>query len=263
MPNLTVTINYRSYVTNTNGEFFASLKPGYYDADVSFLGHEIYNAKINIIEGTNDVNISLKQKLDDLPSNMDNNMDMSNMDMSKDMGNMDMGTHNSMKMSNNNVSNSTNSTDVEEWVVPYSDPGSGGGSTSWHGVTVGGAFGTGAHGIMTLLTADGHVSCNKSSWDNGANFPNNNSDCAIAIMDGLLYLSDAKTFLPYYSWYYCVIESMKTKDGGGANIYCNRQTALSGTKPHVSYFQGYLNLGYNCSSFPMINGDERLNKYNF
>lgn len=117
---------------------------------------------------------------------------------------------------------------------------------------------------MRLLTADGHVSCNKSDWDNGADFPWNDSDCAQAIGGGMIYNNSPLYNMEYYQGTMCVTEGMvSVLHFGEQNVYCDGNINTGSNKPTDEYYHGYLNLGYNCSSFTFINGDERLNKYNW
>ncbi|GGG11278.1 hypothetical protein GCM10010912_64610 [Paenibacillus albidus] len=110
---------------------------------------------------------------------------------------------------------------------------------------------------MLLLTNQGHVSCNKSYYDQGSRFPKNDSDCALAVSSGLIYYSNPILFSAYSQGAYCVQEAMDSDfNVNRANVYCNKTA-----KPNAAYTHNYLNMGYNCSSFMFLGGDERLNKF--
>lgn len=135
-------------------------------------------------------------------------------------------------------------------VTPMSDP------DYWNGYYVGQVLGL-KKGKMLLLTNQGHVSCNKSYNDKGANFPANNSDCALAVTSGALYYSNPILFSAYSQGAYCVQEAMDSVENPSrANIYCNWVA-----KPNAAFTHNYLNKGYNCSSFIFLGNDERLTNY--
>lgn len=147
--------------------------------------------------------------------------------------------------------NSTISKDENNKLVsPFYDP-----DQYYNGIKVGSYFGEGK-GKMKMLTPEGHVSCNKSDYDHGANFPFNGADCTKAVAGGVLYLSNPSLYNRYIQGIYCIQEAMGSGDDSNeANSYCNHKPKSSG------YYKGYKNMGYNCSSFTFLNGDERLNKY--
>lgn len=138
----------------------------------------------------------------------------------------------------------------KDLISPFYDPDS-----YYRGIKVGSYFGEGK-GRMKMLTPEGHVSCNKSDYDKGANFPLNGADCTKAVAGGVLYLSNPTQNTRYFQGIYCVQEAMGSAgDENESNSYCNHQPKSGG------YYTGYKNMGYNCSSFTFLNGDERLNKY--
>lgn len=147
------------------------------------------------------------------------------------------------------------SDDLEEinsnLITPFYDPDS-----YYKGIKVGEYFGVPGYGRMKMLTPEGHVSCNKSDYDQGGNFPFNNSDCVKAVAGGVLFSTLPIVYPTFYQGAFCVQEAMSSGvDKGEANSYCNHKPKSFG------YHNGYLNKGYNCSSFIFLNGDERLNKY--
>ncbi|GAA0135173.1 hypothetical protein YSY43_20130 [Paenibacillus sp. YSY-4.3] len=147
--------------------------------------------------------------------------------------------------------NSDDSNNIsKQLVTPFYDPDS-----YYNGIKVGSYFGLGK-GRMKMLTPEGHVSCNKSDHDQGKNFPLNGADCTKAVAGGLLYLSKPALYSNYVQGVFCVQEAMSSgEDSNESNSYCNHSPKSSG------YYKGYKNMGYNCSSFTFLNGDERLNKY--
>ncbi|MFD3259574.1 hypothetical protein ACE3MQ_13275 [Paenibacillus lentus] len=147
---------------------------------------------------------------------------------------------------NSDDSNSIN----KQLITPFYDPDS-----YYNGIKVGTYFGLGK-GRMKMLTPEGHVSCNKSDYDQGKNFPLNGADCTKAVAGGLLYLNKPALYSNYAQGVFCVQEAMSSgEDSNESNSYCNHLPKNGG------YYTGYKNMGYNCSSFTFLNGDERLNKY--
>lgn len=152
--------------------------------------------------------------------------------------------------------NSLSTSDSDNIMRPmgYDEP-------TYNNIVVGSYFGKGK-GRMKMLNVYGHVSCNKSDYDQGENFPNNNSDCAKAVIGGLIASQSIGGSITYGQGIYCLQEAMDsvfysrdTYEASKPNIYCN------GKQKSTSFYQGFMNRGYNCSSFNFIKSDERLNKY--
>ncbi|MCH1640179.1 MULTISPECIES: hypothetical protein [Paenibacillus] len=222
LPETTLQID-GSNVNLSNGEFYLDgLTSGLHKISVYSVNNLIHEQEVILDNGLNHIPVDARINFGDLVASSESKMDP---DFSK--------------------SSATNSSEI----TPLSDP------DSWNGIGVGAILGEGK-GKMLLLTNEGHVSCNKSDWDNGANFPANNSDCALAIAGGVMYSSNPLLFQAYAQGRYCLQESMNTVESPStANVYCNQKQKASG------YYTGYRNKGYNCSSFIFLGGDERLNKY--
>lgn len=105
-------------------------------------------------------------------------------------------------------------------------------------------------GTMWVRGAYNIVSCNKAhKYKYSADFPWNNSDCAVAIRLGALYASNSIAFYYYRQNYYCYIESIQNVSGNeGSNVYCN------GVKKSDGH--------YNCSWFNGIKHSESLHSHN-
>jgi len=230
LPHAEITIGDVTTKADLDGNFsFHGLAVGEHQATISLNGKQLKQVLVKVKKGDNNVELQVLEELDNMFTQM--------------------GVEHGIEF---------DASAPIYGVIPND-----GGSTGYYkGIKVGSVFGLNK-GTMKMLTADGHVSCNKSDWDNGSSFPWNNSDCSDAIAGGMIYNNNPLYNYKYYAGTMCVTESMSSVFAPSeSNVYCN-QKVNTGKKPVKEYYRGYLNLGYNCSSFTFLNGDERLNSYNF
>ncbi|ETT41476.1 MULTISPECIES: hypothetical protein [unclassified Paenibacillus] len=231
LPEATVLLDNQSVEVVDKEFMFHEVTPGAHDLQVYSYDTLVYDSEINIEKGTNqlpvEVNLDINEIVERAKEKMENPQEKS--------------------ISINDV---LFQPQTDSFVTPMSDP------DSWNGYHVGQILGKGK-GKMLLLTNQGHVSCNKSDYDQGANFPYNNSDCALAVSGGALFQSNKVLYSAYEQGVFCVKEAMNSVENpSAANGWCNWQA-----KPNAVFVHNYLNKGYNCSSFMFLGNDERLNKF--
>jgi len=244
LPFVTVQVDGQTVNTDAQGNFFISmLSKGTYTVTVSQHGAILDRATVDIKNnGRKPIDLTISHTLQGLYQNMMNHMNMSSSNTSS-THTMNMGD----AMTKPQLSPSLTATNCP--LGPY-----------YPGQVVGQG-----QGKMKILDTQNHVSCNKSSGDCGANFPFNNSDCAQSIGAGFVYENDPLAFFfesEYYDGTFCVDEGMawavNLSGDNESNIYCNDQPN-TGQKPSNDWYHGFTNQGFNCSSFPFLKHDERLN----
>ncbi|WCK55621.1 hypothetical protein PP175_06680 [Aneurinibacillus sp. Ricciae_BoGa-3] len=264
LPFQELTIGSTIVTTDADGNFTAKTHAGNQKRILQKNGAKSLEDNVNLKAGDNNLAITIKSTPTKMMDNMNKNMDifsmagMSNSSKTESMSGMDMSSNASMQQmagtqhtaTIHNLVGSTNNTSnkLHEFyatVGPY-----------YPGELVGLN-----HGYMKILDYTNHVSCNKSSGDYGADFPWNSSDCEEAVAGGYDYYNDPYFLSGYSDGSFCVQEAMDTVDRiNTANVYCDTYANNGSNKPSNDYYRGIsTNHGYNCSSFPFLNHDERLN----
>lgn len=243
MANSTVTIGNQTVTADGNGNFTFSLAPGTYPVTVSLHGMTMDQENVTISPGQSTLILSGSTT----PSLI--SAHMSGMNMSgTDMAGMDM----SGSPSTSNTTSSSGASSLA--VLPQ---------LTTTGALVGGT--THGDGTMRYVDQYNHVTCNKSWNDQGDTFPNNSSDCAVSVSQGMVYEEGGSGYQilnpNQYDSTFCVTEGMNAilnkEHPDTNNPYCNGQINFDGSKQGVTdwYINGIQNIdnqGYNCSSFPDV-----------